>query len=130
MTIKEQLKELKEIDKDIDCLQQQLDLEKAKIATVDYTKDRVQSSNYEDVYDRIDDYNDRIVAKIDLLISKKQDLRKFVDSTLTGPHWQVINYYYFCNGYTWEKIAVDLNYSYQHVHYLHGRALQKLSEHF
>ena len=32
----------------------------------------------------------------------------------------------YINGWTWEKIAVDLDRSYQWVCELHGRALQKL----
>lgn len=37
----------------------------------------------------------------------------------------VIRLYYFdCN--TWEQTAEQLHYSYQHVHRLHGSALQKL----
>lgn len=126
MTIKEQLQELRHIDKDIDCLQQQLDLEMTKIKTTNYADDRVQASNHTDIYDKVDSYNDLIIANIDKLVDKKRKLRVLVDRTLSGPEWKVINYYYFCKGYTWEKIAVEMNYCCQHIYRLHGSALQKL----
>lgn len=128
MTIKEQLQELRDIDKDIYCLIKQLDLEKTKIKTVDYTADRVKTSGFFDVYQKVDEYNDLIVEKIDNLADKKKLLRGIVDRTLSGAEWRVINYYYFCDGYTWEKIAVELNYCYQYIHKLHSKALIKLSK--
>ena len=35
----------------------------------------------------------------------------------------LLRYRYIC-GYTWEKIAVELGYSWRQVHYIHGKALQ------
>ena len=34
----------------------------------------------------------------------------------------------YIEGKTWERIAVDMNYSWQHVHKIHSRALKLLAE--
>lgn len=131
MTIKERLLKLRRINERIKGLEQDKQDMLTIIKTVDYCKDSVQSSDMtdiSDILDKIDRYERLIVESIDDLVDRKTILRPFVDKALTGKQWEVVNYYYFCNDYTWEKIAVALDCSYQNVHMLHGRALKKLAE--
>ena len=39
----------------------------------------------------------------------------------------IIRLHYF-QGLTWEQVAVEMNYTWRHVHRLHGKALEKLQE--
>lgn len=42
--------------------------------------------------------------------------------------YRTLLYERYINGKTWEKIAVDMNYSYRGVTKMHGRALQAVKE--
>lgn len=76
-----------------------------------------------------------VVAKADKLrnmyYSKLEglvDLQATIENAIAGLDSQeqlLIRLYYFSN-YTWEEVAVRLNYSWQHVHRLHRAILEKL----
>lgn len=77
-----------------------------------------------------------IVAKAsklqDLYYSKLAELVKAqeaIENAIAGldsKEQLLIRLYYF-SGYTWEEVAVRLNYSWQHVHRLHRAILEKLA---
>lgn len=57
------------------------------------------------------------------------ELQEAIENAIAGldnKEQLLIRLYYF-SGYTWEEVAVRLNYSWQHVHRLHRAILEKLS---
>lgn len=81
--------------------------------------------------DKIGDLVSRI---IDLQIEIKTAARKMIDlkteamriiDRMPTPECKLLLQLRYLNGLTWERIAVDMNYSYRNVHYLHSRALQE-----
>ncbi len=77
-----------------------------------------------------------VVAKADKLSSLYYEkLKPLIDLQITienaievldEQERLLIRLYYFSN-YTWEEVAVRLNYSWQHVHRLHRAILEKLA---
>lgn len=58
------------------------------------------------------------------------ELQETIENAIAGLESQeqlLIRLYYFSN-YTWEQVAVRLNYSWQHVHKLHRAILEKLAK--
>ena len=51
------------------------------------------------------------------------DVQNVINSVSNPTYRQVLTYRYI-NGYTWEQIAVVMNYSYVHICRLHGYALK------
>lgn len=132
MTIKEKLREIKWMDRRIDSLVRQIEYERERIRTTDYTKDKVQSSNGSDLSDavaKLDEYVKYLDAKINDIVSKKKELQDLVDE-LQSPYWDVISIYYFESGNTWEQVAVKMQYSYPQVQWIHGKALRILETRF
>ena len=60
--------------------------------------------------------------EIEEYIELKEEAIKLIDSMSDGRHRLVLTYRYI-NGKTWEEIAVEMHYTYQWVHRLHGQAL-------
>ena len=57
------------------------------------------------------------------------ELQEAIETAIAGldnKEQLLIRLYYF-SGYTWEEVAVRLNYSWQHVHRLHRAILEKLA---
>lgn len=57
------------------------------------------------------------------------ELQEAIENAIAGldsKEQLLIRLYYF-SGYTWEEVAVRLNYSWQHVHRLHRAILEKLA---
>lgn len=81
-----------------------------------------------------------IVAKIaDLTIVLDESIKKLLDKKasamliiegLEDSRYKTVLYKYYFNRKTWEQIAVDMHYTYQWVHVLHGRALIAFGEKF
>lgn len=128
MTIKERLREIKYIDSRIDSLLRQIDRLRDMATAIDYSRDRVNGGSGRDLSDtiaKIDSYERMINAEIDTLIEKKKSMNALV-AQLHEPYKDLIDRYYFEGRTTWEKIAVDLNFSYRQTMRIHGIALKKL----
>lgn len=124
------LKRYKQIDKEIN----QLLLEKREIfslgtkITPTYsnmpkctgTSDKVQST-----IEKLEAQENKINQKVDLLYKVKEDIEKAL-YTVKDDTLRVLLRYRYINGLTWEKIAVNMHYTYQWVCKLHGEALRKL----
>ena len=77
-----------------------------------------------------------VVAKADKLcdmyysrLKVLVELQATIENAIAGLDSQeqlLIRLYYFSN-YTWEEVAVRLNYSWQHIHRLHRAVLEKLA---
>jgi len=99
------------------------------IGSIDYSKDRVQTSKVnstEDLIIKIVDFEEEITRSIDRLIDLKQEASKVIDQ-IDGVYGTVLEMRYL-ECMRWEEIAYRLNYSIQHVYRLHGQALLKLKD--
>lgn len=99
------------------------------IGSIDYSKDRVQTSKVnstEDLIIKIVDLEEEITRSIDRLIDLKQEASKVIDQ-IDGVYGTVLEMRYL-ECMRWEEIAYRLNYSIQHVYRLHGQALLKLKD--
>ncbi len=65
----------------------------------------------------------RANAKIDELVRLREEVELVLD-TVEDDVLRVLLRYRYISGWTWERIAVQLNYSYMHICRLHGKALQ------
>lgn len=103
MTIKEQLKELK-----------------ADSVSGGMVKD------YSGSIDMLVDLSNEINVDVDKLVELRRFWKVRFDLLPSGQK-NVMERYYFEN-MTWESIAVNLNYSWRHVHRFHSRALYSLEK--
>lgn len=53
------------------------------------------------------------------------NVQSVIDSVSNPTYRQVLTYRYI-NGYTWEQIAVKMNYTYRNITRLHGKALRNV----
>ena len=70
---------------------------------------------------------DELEADIHRFIQLRHEIRDVIDKVDNPDHKVLLEYRYLCF-MSWEKIAVSMNYSWQWVHKLHGRALQSIDK--
>lgn len=78
---------------------------------------------FEDLLARIEIISERINAKIDAAVKIRDEISAAIDRVENEILRTLLRYRYICC-YTWERIAVELNYTERNVCYLHGKALQ------
>lgn len=76
---------------------------------------------------KIDELGNKINDEIDRYVDVKKEIRAKIES-LSDRDEKLILKKRYINFQTWEKIAVDLNYSYRHVMRLYKRALKKIKD--
>ncbi|MDI9412100.1 MAG: DUF1492 domain-containing protein [Bacillota bacterium] len=92
----------------------------------------VQTSNksdFADVVVKIADMTTALDSSIKELLDKKASAMLIIEQ-LEDSRYRTVLYQYYFNRKTWEQIAVDMHYTYQWVHVLHGRALIAFEEAF
>lgn len=68
---------------------------------------------------------DKLAEKIREMLRTKEEIEQVIDSLEDDTLRRLMKYRYI-NGMTWELIAVKMNYTYQWVWELHGKALRNL----
>ncbi|MDO5061874.1 MAG: sigma factor-like helix-turn-helix DNA-binding protein [Peptostreptococcaceae bacterium] len=130
MTIREELNEMRELDRRVAALGVMIADLINSLPAMDYSDIRVQASktcgDLSGVVAKIDEYRSELDAEVDKWIEKKRKLGKEISSILSGKELQVILLRYFCSGYTWERIAKEMNYSLRQVKRFHNQALSRL----
>lgn len=96
------------------------------IKAVTYDRDKVQTSQDDKMSDaviKIVAYKEKMLAESLKLIELRDTIRQQIAGMPDPIHRQILfRYYMDCQSF--EKIACDLNYSYQYIINAHGRALQ------
>lgn len=130
MKAKEYLQQLKRLDTLINQKIQELGELRAMstVGSVDYSKERVQSSPSQDapfvrVIHKIIELEEEINAEIDKFIDKKHLIINQIQELHNADEINVL-YDRYVEFKTFEKIAVDLNYTIRNIYFIHGRALQ------
>ena len=67
---------------------------------------------------------DKIDQKLDELICLKEQIENAISGL--DPNERLLIRLKYCEGLTWEEVAVRLNYTWRHVHRIHKNILQKL----
>lgn len=124
MTTKQWLMRARNIDREIDSLikaRGELYDRVTKI-TQSYTGDVVQSTKDPHRFEKLAEYEIEIDLRIDKLIDVKREINAKINQ-LSDWKLRMVLFERYLLGRTWEQIAVDMHYTYQHVCRLHGRAL-------
>lgn len=128
--IKQELKNIKYLDFKINSSIEELERLKSYqdlLKGIDYTKDKVQSSNKFDISDtiiKIVDLELQISKDINTLIKKKNEL-KFQIAILEPTMYQILYLRYF-KYLSWSEISSQIYYSEGYIKKLHGVALEIL----
>ena len=129
---KAQLREYKGLRQERDKLKRQVEkLEAIVYGTKGQNFDgmpRGGSGNNEHIIDRrgdeLEELRNFYKAKVAELSAKMTEIEKAIEP-LDPRERTIIRLHYF-QGYTWEEVAVEMGYTWRHVHRLHGKALEKL----
>lgn len=88
--------------------------------------ERVQSSRNNDkfgtLYGRIDEKEREITDKIDALVDFKLNVSDKINALPDERYIAILHKRYICFE-SWERIAIDLDYTVRHIQHLHGQAL-------
>ena len=72
---------------------------------------------------RLDELERKLQEKHDTAVHLMGEITTSIDAMENATERTLLRLRYIC-GYTWERIAVELGYSWRQVHYIHGKALQ------
>ncbi len=130
MTAKEYLRQLKQIDNKIDqkILQQQDLRNKAKIiGSIDYSRDRVQSSfqnaaPYTALVEQIADLDKEICCTISAFLSLKNEIINKIQS-IPNDNYSSLLFKHYVEYKPLKLAAAEMNYSYRYTLNLHNCAL-------
>lgn len=132
MKAKEYLQQLQRLDTVMNQKIREADdlrLKSCSIGSIDYSKERVQSSPpgnapFVKMIDRIIDLEAEINAEIDKYFDDKHKIINQIQSLQTVNHIQLL-YKRYVEFKKFETIAVEMNFTYQYAIELHGHALQE-----
>jgi DNA-directed RNA polymerase specialized sigma subunit len=79
----------------------------------------------EEILAKIVDLENEIDADIDQLISIRDNIKAVIEAVEDDRERLLLQYRYL-DGWTFEKIAVEMNYSWRQIHRLHSQALINL----
>ncbi len=72
---------------------------------------------------KIIDLENEIAASVDELVQTKREIVEVINKVENAEFRALLEQRYLC-GATWERIAIDMNYSLRYVHCLHKNALK------
>ena len=74
---------------------------------------------------KIIDIEERIQKDIEALVDLKREIMGVIKAVPNVEYQTLLEKRYLCF-ITWEQIAVDMNYSMQHIHRMHSMALKEI----
>ena len=131
MTVKEWLNRARDLDKEIKALlaEKEKAFEIATSVTVASEEERVQASKKnttENKFISYASYKEMLEKRIEELFAIKRETASAI-MEITNPTLRQLLTLRYINLYTWENIALELNYSYKHVvRFLHPKALEDI----
>lgn len=82
-------------------------------------------SRMEDIIIKIITLENEINADIDMLVDLKQNIMRLIKRVPNPEYQTLLELRYLCFK-TWEQVAVDMNYSIQHLFRLHDKAIKEI----
>lgn len=131
MNTKEYLKQAFYLDKNINSKLEQVEkLNELATKATSTLSDMPKSSNrgesrLEEIIVKIIDLQEEINKDIDALIDLKREIAWTINNVKDKEMRSILEKRYLCFD-SWEKIAVDMNYSTQHIFRLHNKALKSI----
>lgn len=133
MTAKQYLRKMFYFHRTIIAKQKQIEelrLLAESTGAIRYDKDRVitslpQAAGYEDKVAALVDMEHKLLEDIQELTEMYNEGWKMIDS-LEDPMDRLILVMRYINHMRWEEIALELNYSVDHIYYRHRHALKKI----
>lgn len=133
MTAKQYLRKMFYFHRTIIAKQKQIEelrLLAESTGAIRYDKDRVitslpQAAGYEDKVAALVDMEHKLLEDIEELTGMYNEGWKMIDS-LEDPVDRLILVMRYINHMRWEEIALELNYSVDHIYYRHRHALKKI----
>ena len=132
MTAKEYLSQAYHLDKRIDSKIEQLKAlnllaTKCTSTLSDMPKSQsISNSRLEDTVVKIVDLQEEINRDIDRLVDLKREIMGVIKAVPNVEYQTILEKRYLCF-ISWEQIAVDMNYSMQHIHRMHSLALKEIT---
>ena len=128
MTAKQYMNRVRRVDKEITALDNLLHKTRDTLenTTQKYDSDGSQSTKDPHKFDRLMELESLIDHKISEQLSLKAEILETISKVRDRTQRIVLTEYYL-NMKTWEQVAVDISYSYQHTHRIHGHALQEVN---
>ena len=83
-------------------------------------------SRMADAVIKIIDLQEEINRDIDKLVELKREIMEVIRAVPNAEYQTVLEKRYLCFS-AWEQIAVDMNYSIQHIHRMHSAALHEIT---
>ena len=131
MTAKEYLKQLQWLDIAINQKVKELDelyLKSRNTGSIDYSKERVQTSPSEDapfvkLIEHIMELETEIDTEIDTFVDEKHKIINQIQALKNSDHISLL-YKRYVEYKSLERICVEMNFSYDYIKHLHGYALQ------
>lgn len=129
MTTKQWLNRAIRLDREIDNLLkvQAMLRERATSITQSYSGDVAQATKDPHKFDALVAINDKIDQQIDKLSLVREEIMDTINRVEDSRYRQILTGRYIA-GWTWERIAVEIHYSYKQTTRLHGYALKAVSE--
>lgn len=130
MSTKEWLSRAWKIDNEITALERELLSAKERMlsVTAHYSDIKVQTSrtnNTENATVNYMEYKNKLECRVDDLYAVKCEIADAI-SKVDNPTYKTLLTLRYLQFMTWEKIAVELDITFQWVHVLHKRALKKI----
>ena len=83
------------------------------------------AARFEQAIDKVNDLEKKINEKIDCLINKREEIETVLNSVDDTMLRTLLRYRYI-SGYSFERVAVEIGYSWRQTIRLHGDALHKV----
>ncbi|AME02676.1 hypothetical protein [Selenomonas sp. oral taxon 136] len=121
-----------DIERDLKLLEQEYEQAKANILhlkAIQYDTNKVSGGKIGDLSDAIvalEKYAEEINIQLDCLIALRKEVRVQIEQIPDGRYRAILLGRYLC-GQSWEQVAVGLGYTYRHVLWMHGKALQSFA---
>ena len=133
MTAKEYLNRVRSIEAELRNKESRLAKFRQDILTlqsIDYGKDRVDGGVPMDMADKIakiETLEQQVNDEWDELIYKREEAAQLIEQ-LENPKYKGVLIERYINCKSWEKIAVELNYSWNGLFKIHGKALREFQK--
>ena len=126
------LSRYKEIDYEINRLCEELSVWRARVTKITPTyssqpKGGQQEDQLQSAIEKIIELEQEIDAEVDMLYKEKREIQRAILTVKDKTLRKLLLLKYICKEKcSWDKIAIELGYTYRHVTRMHGMALDKL----
>ena len=129
MTAKQYMNRVRRVDKEIQALDRLIlkTRESVESITQKYDGDGAQTTKNPHKYDRLVELESLVDEKIQEQLNLKAETLITI-AKLKDRRQRIVLTEYYLEMKTWEQVAVDIGYTYQHTMRIHGYALKAVSE--